>query len=159
MTPSPDDAPLCAAEQRTLAALLDELVPPAEDAGLPGAGELGLAASVGEELRTRLGAALREALRTLDARAREAGVEGFATLAREARAEVLRALEARAPGLLAGLALPTYVAYYQQPRVLEALGLEPRPPFPKGHAVPPTDFSILDPVRRRAPFYRRASDG
>jgi hypothetical protein len=38
--------------------------------------------------------------------------------------------------------------------VVEALGLEPRPPFPKGYEVPPNDPALLDPVRRRAPFFR-----
>jgi hypothetical protein len=45
-------------------------------------------------------------------------------------------------------------AYYRDDRVLLALGLEARSPFPKGHIVEQGDWSLLDPVRRRAPFWR-----
>ena len=45
-------------------------------------------------------------------------------------------------------------AYYRDDRVLLALGLEARSPFPKGHTVEQGDWSLLDPVRRRAPFWR-----
>ena len=44
--------------------------------------------------------------------------------------------------------------YYRDERVLRSLELPPRAPFPEGHAVAPTDWSLLDPVRQRAPFYR-----
>jgi hypothetical protein len=38
--------------------------------------------------------------------------------------------------------------------VLEALGIEGRPPHPKGYTIEPTDWSLLDPVRRRSRRYR-----
>ena len=44
--------------------------------------------------------------------------------------------------------------YYRDDRVLRALGLEPRAPFPKGHTVEQGDWSLLDPVRARPPFWR-----
>ena len=44
--------------------------------------------------------------------------------------------------------------YYQDDRVLEALDIEPRPPFPEGHDVEQGDWSLLDPVRARDKFYR-----
>lgn len=44
--------------------------------------------------------------------------------------------------------------YYRDDRVLHALGLEPRAPFPKGHTVEQGDWSLLDPVRARPPFWR-----
>ena len=47
-------------------------------------------------------------------------------------------------------------AYYQDPRVLQSLGLEARPPFPLGHEMEPDDWSLLEPVIKRAPFYRPA---
>ena len=39
--------------------------------------------------------------------------------------------------------------YYQDPRVLAALDLPARPPFPDGHQVETGDWSLLDPVRKR----------
>ena len=53
-----------------------------------------------------------------------------------------------------GVLFQTYAGYYQNPAVLEALGLEGRPPHPKGYEIGPDDPQLLDPVRARAPFYR-----
>ena len=38
--------------------------------------------------------------------------------------------------------------------VLAGLGLEPRPPHPEGYEMAASDFSILDPVRKRSKLYR-----
>jgi hypothetical protein len=48
--------------------------------------------------------------------------------------------------------------YYRDDRVVRALGLEARPPFPKGHDLPHGDWSLLDPVRARGHTWRRAPD-
>ena len=45
--------------------------------------------------------------------------------------------------------------YYRDDRVMRSLGQEPRPPFPIGHVVEQGDWSLLEPVKKRAPFYRR----
>jgi hypothetical protein len=52
-------------------------------------------------------------------------------------------------------------AYYRDDRVLLALGLEARSPFPKGYTVEQGDWSLLDAVRGREPFWRddRAAPG
>jgi hypothetical protein len=44
--------------------------------------------------------------------------------------------------------------YYRDERVLRSLGLDPAPPFPRGHSVEQGDWSLLDPVRGRAPMWR-----
>ncbi len=46
--------------------------------------------------------------------------------------------------------------YYRDDRVMQSLGMEVRAPFPKGFEVEQGDWSLLDPVRARAPFYRAA---
>ena len=137
------------ADQRSLLAiLLDELVPPSEDGRFPGAGALGLAAGLEEAAaRTpRLRRTLGEALGTLAA-------WDFAALPRPERVLRLQALAEQAPAGLRTLLVHVYRDYYQHPRVVEALGLEPRPPFPKGFEVAPTDLTLLDPVRRRRKMY------
>ena len=50
----------------------------------------------------------------------------------------------------------TYNGYYSNPQVVEALGLEPRPPQPGGHVVEVGDFSSLDAVQSRGQAYRDA---
>jgi len=47
--------------------------------------------------------------------------------------------------------------YYRDDRVMQSLGMELRPPFPKGFEVEQGDWSLLDPVRARPAFYRRTS--
>lgn len=44
--------------------------------------------------------------------------------------------------------------YYQDERVLEALGSEARPPFPLGHVLEQGDWHLLDAVRRGPARYR-----
>ena len=46
--------------------------------------------------------------------------------------------------------------YYRNDRVMIPLGMEPRPPFPKGHVLPQGDWSLLDPVRARGKIWRDA---
>lgn len=144
------------AQQRLLAALLDELVPPRADAELPGAGSLGLADAVDRAAAENpaLASVLAETLERLADLAQQHGGAPFADLEPETRRVALDALAAQAPGCLPALCFLTYAAYYRDIRVLEALGHPPRAPYPLGYDVPPTDFSLLDPVRRRAPFYR-----
>lgn len=45
-------------------------------------------------------------------------------------------------------------AYYRDDRVLEAVGHEARSPFPKGHVVEQGDWSLVEVVRQRKPFWR-----
>lgn len=158
MAERPAEAPAIDPEQqRLLAALLDELVPPRADVGLPGAGALGLAGTVAcaAAENPALASVLAETLERLADLARQHGGAPFADLERETRRVALDALAAQeAPGCLPALCFLTYAAYYRDLRVLEALGHPPRAPFPLGYEVPPTDFSLLDAVRRRAPFFR-----
>ena len=45
-------------------------------------------------------------------------------------------------------------AYYRDDRVMRAYGREPRAPFPKGHSLPQGDWSLLDVVKQKEPFWR-----
>jgi hypothetical protein len=143
-------------EVRALRAALDEIIPPAADGRLPGAGELGLVAhferAVGR--RPELGPLLAQGLAGLDDLARGRGAESFAALPGDERQEVLDELGSRAPAFLPTAVALTYIGYYENPRVLEAHGFDARPPYPEGYEVPPSDPAVLDPVRRRAPMYR-----
>jgi hypothetical protein len=47
--------------------------------------------------------------------------------------------------------------YYRDDRVMRSLGLEVRPPYPKGFEVEQGDWSLLDPVRARRKLYREIS--
>jgi hypothetical protein len=138
---------------RTLACVLDEIIPPDGGGRLPGAGELGLARRVAAI--PELTEVVAEGIAGLDERAHARGAAGFAELAADERREVLNELAAAQPAFLPGLIFQTYVGYYQEPRVLEGLGLEPRAPHPLGYELEQSDLdSLLAGVRGRRGLYR-----
>jgi hypothetical protein len=131
----------------TLTAVLDALIPANDARGLPGAGALGLATEVASSLAR---APMLAPLVTggLDA------LGDLSALPDAARRTRVTAFLDGEAGFVMGLLFHAYTAYYRQPRVLAALGLEPRPPHPRGYDVAPSDPALLEPVRRRPPFYR-----
>ena len=146
---------LSAEEERTLRSVLDELVPPSRDGRLPGAGQLGLAPVVREQTAA-LWPSVAQGLAALDALAQAGGASDFASLGAREKVEALDRVEAEAPGFLPGLVFQTYSTYYRHPRVVEALGLEPRPPHPEGYELETGDLSALERVRARRKLYRDA---
>ena len=62
-----------------------------------------------------------------------------------------RAAFPQAAGLIQSLVVQ---CYYRDDRVMRSLGMEVRAPFPLGFQIEQGDWSLLDPVRKRAPLYR-----
>lgn len=145
-------------EVRTLACVLDLLIPPSGDGRLPGAGEIGISAHIDAVARREPGlrAVVAAGVGALEDLAISRGASSFAALTSEARIAALHDLAAAQPGFVPSLIFHTYAGYYQEGRVLEGLGLDPRPPFPTGHELEPFDATLLDAVRRRAKLYRDA---
>lgn len=144
-------------QAQTLAALLDAVIPASRNGRMPGAGEVGLAASVDAALApgSEPRATLLRGLDSLAAAARARGAASLAALPPDARREVLAEVTAAEPALVPSLLFHVYAGYYQSPRVLEALGLEARPPHPLGYPLEEGDLGLLDPVRERPPLWRR----
>jgi len=139
-------------EQRAdLRAISGIIVPTSMEFDVPGADDPAIQADMLATLGRDTGP-VREAL---DQLARLAGGP-FAALD-PARREVV-ALELRAQGgaAVATLARVVLQCYYRDDRVVRSLGLEPRPPYPRGHVLEDGDWSLLDPVRARPPSWRRA---
>jgi gluconate 2-dehydrogenase subunit 3-like protein len=151
MSDSTNSTRLSADEERLLASVLDEIIPPRDDGGLPGAGQLGITTYVDDALRKtpELHALIIQGLAELDTLARDGHGEGFAALARRDKVQLLNQW-----GFVLPLTLHTCTGYYQHPRVVAALGLEARAPHPKGYEMEPNDLSLLDAVRRRPKSYR-----
>jgi hypothetical protein len=151
------DGRLSAGEERALAAVLDEIIPASGDGRFPGAGEVGVAATVAGLVRdiAELRTPVLQGLATLAALAARRSPEGFASLAPHERRAVLDELAATDAAFLPTMTFLAYVGYYKERRVLEALGLPARPPHPQGHEVKPNDLTILAPVRARPKMFRR----
>lgn len=132
-----------------LDAILDTLIPPGDDGRMPSAGSLGIADTVREQTRA--------AKDVVAAGLTAAEAAGFVQLDLAGRVAVLRELESSQPAFVPTLYLPTCAAYYQHPKVLVGLGLEPRPPHPKGYDLEPGDLQALERVRARGKLYRDAT--
>ena len=147
----PADSPLTPGQRNDLRAIAGVIIPASADFDVPGADDPVIQADILATLG-RDAAHVREALDRL------AGLAGspLAGLG-PARRETV-ALELRATGgpAVATLTRVVLQCYYRDDRVVRSLGLEPRPPYPKGHVLEDGDWSLLDPVRARSPFWRRA---
>jgi hypothetical protein len=143
-------------DERALAILLDDIIPPGGARSLPGAGDLGIAAYVAEFVQTMpvLQPVIEQGLATLARLSASRGSGGFASLSVADRAAVTSELNAADPAFLGTLTFVAYVGYYQHPRIVTAIGLEPRAPHPKGYEMEPNDLSLLEPFRRRGKIYR-----
>ncbi|MFB9264001.1 hypothetical protein ACFFWD_12575 [Bradyrhizobium erythrophlei] len=133
---------------RTVAAMI---IPPSDAYKVPGADD---PAIQGDMLAT-LGRDTALVARALDHLARLAG-KPLAELDDAARNAVAREFRATGGAAAATLVRVVLQCYYRDDRVLRSLGLELRPPFPKGHVLPEGDWSLLDPVKARPASLRRA---
>ena len=140
-------------QERALSSVLDEIIPRSEDGRLPGAGELGLVDYVARQARA-IQPLIIQGVEALDELARSRGAPDFAALSRQERRVVLDEHTIQDPGFLPSLIFHTYMGYYHHDRVVSALGLEPRPPHPKGYELELGDLSLLDRVRQRPRLYR-----
>lgn len=148
--------PFDATTRATLVAVLDEIIPPCPERSLPGAGEAGCLRAIDAAVAgsPETVPVLTAGAQAADEAARERGADDFASLAREQRRAALDAIAPTQPAFVASLVFHTYADYYTVPEVVEALGMEARPPHPKGYEVPGFDTELLEPVRRRGPLFR-----
>ncbi len=138
-------------ECRDLGEVAGTMIPASVELGMPGADDPAILAdivkSVGRDLPL-----VREALAAIAAKAGGA----FVSLDRDSRERLINDWHEAGGAAAAALARVILGAYYRDDRVLLALGLEARAPFPKGHEVEQGDWSLLDAVRDRPAFWRDA---
>ena len=140
---------LTADQQRSLRCLAEMMIPASAEYGVPSAGDDAIFADI---LRSfgRDAEHVVVMLRALDTMA--GGV--FADLDAERRDAVAARLREAGGEALMGVSRIIVQCYYRDDRVMQSLGLEARPPFPKGFEVEQGDWSLLDPVRARPRLYR-----
>jgi hypothetical protein len=125
------------------------MIPGDEGRNIPGADDPAILADITRSIGRDL-PLIRTALAEIDKRAGGA----FASLDRERREALINDWYAAGGAAAAALGRVVLSAYYRDDRVLRALGHEARAPFPKGHVVEQGDWGLLDPVKRRTPFWR-----
>ena len=125
------------------------MIPPDAGYGVPGADDPAIMADILGSLGRDTPAVIT-ALRTLH----EAAGSPFTALSPPAaEAIAMRLLAQPTPDVLA-LGRVVLAAYYRDDRVMRSIGRDPRPPFPKGQELPAGDWSLLEVVKQRAPFWR-----
>ena len=146
----PTEASLTPAQRDDLRAIAAVIIPASAEFAVPGADDPLIQADIVATLGRDAGQ-VREAL---DRLARLAG-SPLAALDPERREAVATELRATAGAAVVTLTRVVLQCYYRDDRVVRSLGLEPRPPYPKGHELEDGDWSLLDPVRARPPIWRR----
>ena len=148
----PPDSTLTPAQRDDLRALAGIIIPASAEFDVPGADDPAIQA----DMLATLGRDANPVREALDQLARLAGapLAGLDPAQRQAVAMELRATGGAAVATLTRVVLQ---CYYRDDRVVRSLGLEPRPPYPKGHVLEDGDWSLLNPVRARPPLWRRAS--
>ena len=146
-----DDPGFSAEHEQVMAALIEAILPASDDGHMPGAAALDLVSHV--ERSARQNPMLRPvieygltSLAALVAKRNPAGITGLPT---SEWAAALREFTATDQFFLPAFLFLVYGGYYQHPRVVTALGLEPRAPHPQGYPMGADDWSVLDPVRGR----------
>jgi hypothetical protein len=145
------DTPLTPTQRDDLCAIAGVIIPASAEFDVPGADDPAIQADMLATLGRDAGL-VRQALNEL-ARLAGSPLAGLDPARREAVAIELRAKGGTAVATLTRVVLQ---CYYRDDRVVRSLGLEPRPPHPKGYVLEDGDWSLLDPVRARPPLWRRA---
>ena len=148
MTPDTRLTPAQSDDLRTIAGMI---VPASTEFDVPGADDPAIQA----DIAATLGRDASQVRAALDQIARLAA-QPLAGLDPARREAVAMALRAQGGSAVATLARVVLQCYYRDDRVVRSLGLEPRPPHPKGHVLEDGDWSLLDSVRTRSPMWRRA---
>lgn len=127
------------------------MVPPDPESGLPGADDQ----AIFDDILRSLGRDLADVNTALTRLAALSG-GSFAELEASRRETVAHRFLADHSPQTVTLGRVILQCYYRDDRVVRSFGLEPRPPFPKGHALEQGDWSLLDVVRGRPKLWRDA---
>ena len=142
---------LSADQCRSLRCLAEMMIPASAEYGVPSAGDDAIFGDILKSFGRDAGHVIA-VLQTLDAMSSGP----FADLDPQRRDAIAAELREIGGETLAYLTRIILQCYYRDDRVMRSLGMEPRPPFPKGFEVEQGDWSLLDPVRARPKLYRDA---
>jgi hypothetical protein len=146
-----DSDSLSAAELRDLQCIAGMIIPASTEFGVPGADDpiifADIVKSLGRDRRD-----VQAAIASLCALAGGPFVGQDASR----RYAAAKSFRSRGGPAVAALSRAILQCYYRDDRVVLSLGLEARPPFPRGHTLEQGDWSLLDPVRARPKLWRDA---
>jgi hypothetical protein len=136
-------------QRRSLRRLAEIMIPASTEYGVPSAGDDAIFGDILQSLG-RDAKHVIAVLQTLDAMS---GGQ-FADLDPQRQDAVAAQLRETGGEALTYLTRIILQCYYRDDRVMRSLGMELRPPYPKGFELEQGDWSLLDPVRKRPKLYR-----
>ena len=146
------DSPYSHEEREVLRQVAGILIPASDEYGIPGADDETIFARI-LVLATERAESIKSGVDALNELARKRHDEDFVGLNDAQRTALLR--DEASSIFLRRMIHCTATSYYQDGRVLESIDLKSTPPFPGGHEIEQGNWSLLDPVKAREPFYRR----
>lgn len=149
----PHKHPLSDEARNTLNVLCDLMIPASADGKMPAASSLDLYADVSGLVDADI-QAIADGLSTLQSTAHATHKQSFNELSRENAQSIVDKLRPDLRRFMGLFTVQTAARYYSHDQVMVLIGLDPRPPWPQGNVVDQGDWSLLDPVRKRAPMYR-----
>ena len=137
-------------QNRTLTSLLNLIIPASEDGKMPGANDVVDFSFINNENLLSL---IKEGLiRIIDESNNQYGQE-FSALSVAEQLEIVNGLKRKLFRFFTDLTTQVVQYYYQHDDILKAIGLDARPPFPKGYDVEEGDILLLEPVFLRGKIY------
>jgi hypothetical protein len=143
------EAALSSAESQSLHRIAGMMIPASQEYDTPGADDRLIFA----DIMGSVGRDLSDVCAALRALSMLAG-GSFVDLDEARAGSVLEQFLASGSTAATVLGRVILQCYYRDDRVLQSLGLEARPPFPRGYTLEQGDWSLLDAVRARAKLWR-----
>ena len=154
MSVLPDIASVLSKDQRqALHTLVGIMIPASEEYGLPGADDEAIFETILATAQVDV-PLIEEGLKALEAMSNIRHRKGFNSLNYETQHQVLGDFRQSPAPYIDVIVNITLQCYYRDERVMKSLGMEVRPPYPKGFEVEQGDWSLLEPVKRKPKFYR-----
>lgn len=138
-------------QKETLQFVVNMVIPAADE--LPGAIDQDIFPGILELLGENLGG-IEQAIFVIQATADQTYGNEFSGLNESDKEVVVSKFRSLEPELASFIQVCVVSCYYKDPRVMQSLELEVRPPHPGGYAVKTTDWSLLDSVRNMEKIYR-----
>jgi len=140
-------------QQQILRAAVNTIVPADSELNVPGAGDTLIFADIVASIGARH-SEINTALTALHETSVQQWQLAFEQLNSVQQLQLVHECQQAMPEQIWSLISVTFECYYRDDRVMQSLDMDARPAFPQGFEVDQGDWSLLDPVKKRAPFYR-----
>lgn len=148
------DIPFSAEKRQTLSALLGFMIPGDEALGMVSASDPDITMNVAKYLYPAQVESISSLLDSIDGISQTKFEQPFVETETEQQKESFDScLNLHGDGIRR-LGAALVQIYYRDDRVMTALGMEARAPFPTGYEVEQGDWSLLEPVRRKGRLWR-----